>query len=320
MKISYHVSHEQFSASELLDLVRHAESAGFDAAFSSDHFQPWVPAQGHSAHLWAWLGSALQATTRMSFAAITIPGGWRHHPAMIAQAVATLSQMYPGRLPWLALGSGEALNESVVGEWPDKAERAVRLREGADIVRQLLRGATVTSDGMIPLRQARLWPRPPVEPVALVGAALSEATAAAVAEWADGLLTTAGTKEALERIVTAFRRVAPGKPMHAKVDLSWAPSDEQAMAQAREQWAFSNLPKDDLAELSTPEQFERAVSRLAKDIDPTVLVSSDFERHIDWLRQHQALGFETLNLHNVGRNQHEFIDAFGTHVLPRLRS
>lgn len=320
MKISYHVSHEQFSSSELLDFVRHAESAGFDGAFSSDHFNPWVPEQGHSGHLWAWLGAALQATTRLPFAAISVPGGWRHHPAMIAQAIATLTQMYPGRLPWLALGSGEALNEALVGRWPDHEERAARLREGAHIIRQLLQGKTVTSEGMIPLQRARLWPPPSSEPVLLVGAALSEATAGAAAEWADGLLTTASKVDELERIVRAFRRGAPEKPMHAKVDLSWALTDEQAVAQAREQWAFASLPKHDLAELRTPEQFQCAVGRLAKDIAPALLATCDFERHIERLRQHRALGFATLNLHNVGRNQHEFIDAFAGHVLPQLRS
>ena len=96
---SYHVSQEQFDPLALLDLVRQAEAVGFDAAFSSDHLQPWAPQQGHSAFTWAWLGSALQATQRLSFGTITVPGGWRYQPVKLAQAVATLARMYPGRLP-----------------------------------------------------------------------------------------------------------------------------------------------------------------------------------------------------------------------------
>jgi coenzyme F420-dependent glucose-6-phosphate dehydrogenase len=319
-RISYHVSHEQFSPRELLRLVRQAEAAGFDAAFSSDHIHPWTPQQGHSGFIWAWLGAAMQATHRLQFSGITIPGGWRYHPAIVAQAVATLAQMFPGRLPWIALGSGEALNECVVGApWPSKPERNSRLREGARIIRLLLAGERVSDDAEIPVASAQVWSRPEHPPL-LVGAALSEETAGWVAEWADGLLTVATDLDRLKGIVTAYRRGGGAKPMHAKVDLSWATSESQALNQAHAQWRVHALDRKSLSNLRTPEDMDRA----ARDVEPgkmreVALVSSDLDRHVQWLRERAALGFETLDLHNVGPNQHEFIEAFGKHVLPALK-
>lgn len=321
VKISYHVSHEQFSPRELLGLVRHAESAGFDCAFSSDHIQPWLPVQGQSGNLWTWLGAAMQATQQLSFSAITIPAGWRYHPAVVAHAVASLGEMFPSRLPWIALGSGEALNECVVGaDWPDKSRRDALLREAADIVRRLLQGEGVTRDGPIPVTHARIWSRP-AQSTLLMGAALTEQTAAAVGEWADGLLTTAPTIEALAHIAAAFQRSTPGKPMHAKIDLSWAPREENALMNAHEQWRYQCIDRDLLPHLRTPEQFEAAAAAIQpRRMHEVVLISSQLSHHVEWLRERAALGFETLDLHNVGRNQHEFIEQFGAHVLPALRA
>src|SRR5690349_186507 len=128
--IGYHASHEQLPPSRLLAAVQEAERAGFDGAMCSDHFAPWGLAQGESGHAWSWLGAAL-ATTRFSLGVVTAPGQ-RYHPAVSAQAFATLSEMFPGRF-WAALGSGEALNEHITGdEWPPKPEREQRLVEVVD--------------------------------------------------------------------------------------------------------------------------------------------------------------------------------------------
>src|SRR3982750_122319 len=101
---TYHVSQEQFPPRALLGWAQRAERVGFDGAFSSDHLQPWSPTQGESAFTWSWLGAAMQATERMHFGTVTVPGGWRYQPVVLAQAIATLSAMFPGRLPWVALG------------------------------------------------------------------------------------------------------------------------------------------------------------------------------------------------------------------------
>jgi G6PDH family F420-dependent oxidoreductase len=224
-QFSYHASHEQFPPSALLRWVCRAEAAGFDAAFSSDHLQPWTPQQGHAGFSWSWLGAVLQATRRLSVSTITIPGGWRYSPVVLAQAAATLAEMFPGRLPWIALGSGEAVNEAVVSDdWPAKEERLSRLAEGAIAMRRLLAGEAVSRAQPPVLNGARLWVRP--EPVPrLVGAAVSPETAREVARWADGLLTVAPDVEAYRERVNAFRDGGGhGKPVHFKVDLCWAPT------------------------------------------------------------------------------------------------
>ena len=127
-RIGFHASHEQFPPSELLDLARLAEAVGFDCAMSSDHFRPWGTQQGQSGYAWSWLGAAM-AATRLPFGVISAPG-YRHHPAILAQAAATLAEMFPGRF-WLALGSGQRLNEDITGlAWPERRWRA-RTTSGA---------------------------------------------------------------------------------------------------------------------------------------------------------------------------------------------
>jgi coenzyme F420-dependent glucose-6-phosphate dehydrogenase len=140
-RIGYHASHEQFRPSTLLACVQQAEQAGFEAAMCSDHFHPWNEDQGQSGFAWSWLGSALQATT-LTMGTVCAPGQ-RYHPAIIAQAAATLAEMHPDRF-WVALGSGQSLNEHVTGGgWPTKAERNERLLECVEIMRALWRGETV---------------------------------------------------------------------------------------------------------------------------------------------------------------------------------
>ena len=157
-RIGLHASHEQIPPSRLLAAVRHAEAAGFDAAMCSDHFSPWSERQGESGFAWSWLGAALEAT-ELSLGCVNAPGQ-RYHPAIIAQAAATLAEMYPGRF-WVALGSGEASNEHITGErWPDKATRNARLRECVDVMRALFAGEVVDHDGLVTVDRARLWTLP----------------------------------------------------------------------------------------------------------------------------------------------------------------
>lgn len=317
-RIGYHASHEQFPPSELLRLVRAAEAAGFDAAMSSDHFKPWAEAQGQSGFAWSWLGAAMQAT-RLPFGIISAPG-YRYHPAILAQAAATLCEMYPGRL-WLALGSGQRLNEDVSGlPWPEKAERNARLAECAAAIHALLRGETVTHRGRVTLVDARLYTIP-ARPPLLLGAAVSEATAEEVGSWADGLLTVSAAREQTRKVVEAFRRGGgEGKPLVMQVGLNWAPTEEQALHDAHEQWRYNVLGGEVNWELRSPEDFETATRFVRpEDVRASVLVSSDLGRHAAWLREYIELGFEELHLHQVGRNQAEFIEAFGSGVLAALR-
>lgn len=318
---SYHVSQEQFSPDALLRWVQRAEQAGFDGAFSSDHLQPWSPQQGHSAFTWSWLAAALQATSKLCFGTVTVPGGWRYQPAVLAQAIATLAAMYPGRVPWVALGSGEAVNESGMGPaWPSKPERNRRLFNAAQVIRKLLAGERVTHAGPPAVRDVRLWCRAAPAP-RLVGAATTADTAHWMGGWADGLLTIGRDLETLGGNIEAFRRGGgAGKPVYIKVDLSWAPTEAQAWRQAHENWRFNAAAGDANAELRQPEAFDAATRALSHEaLGAHVFVSSDLQAHVAHLRACEALGVQGIDVHQVGSNQEAFIDAFAAHVLPALR-
>jgi probable non-F420 flavinoid oxidoreductase len=317
--VGYHASHEQLAPSELLRCVVAAEAAGFQAAMCSDHFAPWSSRQGHSGFAWSWLGAALQATG-LGFGVVNAPGQ-RYHPAIVAQAAATLSEMFPGRF-WLALGSGEASNEHITGHrWPAKAERRARLGEAVAVIRALLAGETVSHDGLVTVDQARLWTLPE-RPPALVGAAISPETAAWVAGWADGLVTINQPHDRLRAVIEAFRSGGgEGKPLYLQVHLSWAADEDTALAVAYDQWSTNVFDTSLAMELALPEQFEAAARFVApEDVRSAVLVSADLGRHTAWLGEYAELGFDRIYLHEVGQAEHQqpFIDAFGSKVIPAL--
>ncbi|HVM29890.1 MAG TPA: TIGR03885 family FMN-dependent LLM class oxidoreductase [Candidatus Limnocylindrales bacterium] len=315
--IGYHASHEQFSPSELLQYVQAAEQAGFDGAMCSDHFHPWLPSQAHSAFAWSWLGAALQATN-LSFGVVNAPG-YRYHPAIIAQAAATLAYMYPGRF-WMAVGSGEALNEAITGErWPYKQERNARLRESVEIMRALWRGETVTHHGLVRVEEAKLYTRP-AEPPMIFAAAVSEQTARWAGEWADGLITIAAPPEEAAKVADAFRERAPDKPLLMQVQVAWADSDDKAVNLARERWPIVAISGDVLWDLRQPEHFQAAI----ENADPSVyrenmLATSSIDEIVERMSRYVEIGFERLYLHQVGPDQHRFIETFAERVLPQVR-
>ena len=317
--IGYHCSHEQFSPRELLRYVQQAEKAGFEAAMCSDHFRPWNHAQGHSGYSFSWLGAALEATS-LPMGLVCAPG-YRHHPAVVAQAVATLAEMYPHRV-WASFGSGQALNESVTGEtWPAKEERNQRLRECADVIRALWEGERVTHRGHVDVVDAVLYTRPDTAPP-LYAAALTPETAKWAAKWADGLITIAHPLDELEEVVDAFRNNGGGdKPVLLQMQLSFASSDEEALENAHQQWGTNIFGSDVLTQLPSPDHFEAAAEFVEPDdMRGPVRVSADLDRHTEWIQTHIDIGFDTIFLHNVGKNQRQFLSAFGEEVLPNLES
>jgi coenzyme F420-dependent glucose-6-phosphate dehydrogenase len=319
LRIGYHASHEQFAPSELLALVQRTEQVGFDVAMCSDHFHPWSHAQGHSGYAWSWLGAAM-ALTRLPFGVVTSPVG-RYHPAVVAQASATLAQLFPGRF-WLAAGSGEALNEAITGEpWPDKSQRNQRLEEAVTAMRALWRGEEVSWEGAIEMKKAQLYTRPP-EPLLLLAAALTEATARWAAGWADGLITVSQPRPQLRALIDAFREGGgEGKPIYLQVKLSYAENEKEALNGAMEQWRTNVLSPRASQELTTPAQYEAAAESVSEDdIRRAVRVSSDLQRQLDWLQEDAEMGFDHLYLHNVNRGQRRFIDDFADGVLPGLRN
>lgn len=316
--IGYHASHEQYPPSELLRHVRCAEQAGFAAAMCSDHFHPWTREQGHSGFAWSWLGAALEATS-LTFGVVNAPG-YRYHPAIIAQAAATLAEMYPERF-WIAIGSGEALNEHITGErWPAKAERNARLRECADIMRALWAGETVTHHGLVRVEEARLFSLP-AKPPLLVGAALTVETAQWLGGWADAMVTTLQPRAQMQRVMAAFREGGgERKPVFLQVQLAYAQSQEKAERDAHVEWRALLAGSRVLADLRNPADFEQMARFISREqVERSLRVTTDIQEHIDLLAEDFALGYERVYLHNVSREQERFIDDFGSRVLPAVK-
>jgi len=319
-RIGYHASHEQFKPSELLHYVQQAEQAGFTLALSSDHFHPWSEQQGQSGFAWSWLGAAMQATPNLAYRVVCAPGQ-RYHPAIVAQAAATLAEMFPDRF-WLTVGSGQALNEHITGDkWPVKRDRNARLQECVEIIRRLWQGETVTHHGLVQVETAKLYTRPQTPPL-IIGAAITTATAEWLGSWADGLITISRPLEKLQKVVDAFRRGGgAGKPMILKVQLSYDRDPDSARQKAHRQWRNNIFKNIMMTELQTPQQFDAAGEFVQpQELDEHVRISADPQQHIDWLQQDIELGFDELILHNVNREQQQFIEVFGEQVLPALAS
>jgi coenzyme F420-dependent glucose-6-phosphate dehydrogenase len=316
-RIGYHASHEQYRPGTLLAYVQRAEQAGFETAMCSDHFHPWNEEQGQSGFAWSWLGSALQATA-LTVGTVCAPGQ-RYHPAVIAQAAATLAEMYPDRF-WVALGSGQALNEHITGDrWPSKPERNERLLESVQIMRALWRGETVDHRGHVVVEGAKLYTRPLTPPM-IVGAAITPGTAAWAATWADALITIAQPLEKLEPVVTAWREGGgDAKPMLLQTQLSYAPTEDEALAAAHTQWRTNIFDSPVLADLRMPDDLAAAARFVEPDdLAASIIVSADLAEHVDRLQALVELGFDEILLHNVHRDQESFIGDFAERVLPAL--
>lgn len=307
--IVYHASHEQFAPSRLLQLAQLAEAAGFDAIHSSDHFHPWSKRQGQSGFSFSWVAAVLQAT-KLPVSMVCAPGQ-RYHPAVVAQAVSTLGEMFPGRFS-IELGSGEALNEMITGDpWPSKAIRNERLKESATIIRELLNGEEVSFDGYVRVKNARLFTLPKHRPH-LFCCAISEETATWAGSWADGLLTTAGSIGELKNKKQGFEDGGgKGKPVYAQFAFSYAKSKDDAIEGAYDQWRSNLLSKEKLTDLETAEQFDEASKNISREeVAEKIDIFTRIEDVIDRANEYLRTGVERIILHNVNTNQEEFIEDF----------
>ena len=322
--IGYAASFEQFHPTDLLNWSREAEQAGFHAVMASDHFHPWVPSQGQSAFVWSWMG-ALGATTGLKFGTGVTPPGYRYHPAILAQAAATLEAMYPGRF-YLGLGAGEALNEHITGEyWPEAPVRLTRLAESIEIIKQLFTGKVVKySSEHFNVESAKLYTLPE-QPCPIYVATAGPINAQRTGKTCDGLITVGAADEKLKMLLERFEKGAreAGKdpatmPKIIQFKVSFADTEEAAMDQAIKEWPNGGMafPKGDIR---NPEDFE-AMAKLVRPehFKNRVLTTPDLDKHVAQIQHYLDLGFDEVYVHNVGRNQSAFIEAYGKHVVPNV--
>ena len=323
-KIGYAAMLEQFHPTDLLDWCAQAEEAGFEAGFMvSEHFHPWTPQQGQAAFAWSFMG-ALGLRTSLRFGtAVTFPG-MRYHPAVVAHAAATLGAMFPGRF-WLGLGAGEALNEHILGlEWPEVNVRSEMMFESIEIIAKLFEGGVVKHRGKhFKLESAKLYTRPD-EPVPIYVATSGPINAKKTGRYAQGMITVGAADEKIKLLWMACDEgcAEAGKPTVPKllqVHVSWARTEEEALESAMREWPNGGMPfpKQDIR---NPEDFA-AMAKLVRpeDFKNRVLISSDLAVHAKHIQHYVDMGFDEVHVHNVGRNQAEFIEVFGREVLPNLR-
>jgi G6PDH family F420-dependent oxidoreductase len=322
--IGYAVMCEQFHPTDLVRYSKLAEDNGFGALMVSDHFNPWVPQQGQSPLVWPLLGALGQATNLRMGTGVT-PPGYRYHPAIVAQAAATLEAMYPGRF-YLGVGAGEALNEHIISDyWPEPPERLERLMESIEVIKKLFTGKTVKHRGpYFRLESAKLWTMPPAPPpiyIATSGPIMSERTG----RMADGIITVGAADEKIDLLMGRFEKGAreagkdPSKmPRILQIHVSWADSEPQALENAMREWPNGgmNFPKQDIR---SPDDF----AAMAKLVHPDnfkgrVFISPDLDAHRAEIQRYVSFGFTEIYIHNVGRNQEQFIRAYGQKVIPAL--
>lgn len=326
--IGYAAMLEQFHPTDLLDWCAQAEEAGFEAGFMvSEHFHPWTPTQGQSAFAWSFMGALGQRTSLNFGTAVTCPG-FRYHPAVIAHAAATLGAMYPGRF-YLGLGAGEALNEHVIGgEWPEIGIRSSMMFESIEIINKLFTGKVVKHKGEhFTLESARLYTVPPEDQrVPVYVATAGPVNARKTGRFADGIITVGAADEKISMLWDKYEEGAreAGKdvttsPKLLQIHVSWARTDEEAVRNAMVEWPNGGMafPKQDI---KNPEDFA-AMARLVRpeDFKNRVLMTSDLEAHTAHIQHYVDMGFDEIHLHNVGRDQAEFIEVFGREVIPNLR-
>ncbi|MBW8171453.1 TIGR03557 family F420-dependent LLM class oxidoreductase [Ornithinimicrobium sp. Arc0846-15] len=319
---------EQFHPREVIELTAYAEGKGFSGCMAADHFQPWVPAQGESSFVWNVL-SAVGERTKGDFGPGVVCPSFRWHPAIVAQAAATMETMHPGR-SWLGLGAGEALNEHVLGGyWPEAGERSRRMWEAIEVINKLftasLAGKDTKHNGeFFKLETTRLWTMPEQAPPILVATA-GPLNAKKTGKFADGIITVGAPLDKIEMLFGKFAEGARevGKdpdamPKVLQIHMSWAPTDEEAMANAITEWPNGGM-KFAKADIRSPHDFA-AMAKLVRreDFEGRMVISSDPDEHRAEIQKYADLGFDRIYLHNVGRNQREWIDVFSEQVLPKI--
>ncbi|WFE37318.1 TIGR03557 family F420-dependent LLM class oxidoreductase [Micromonospora sp. WMMD998] len=317
MQIGYKLSSEGFGPHDLIRQAVRAEEAGFDFVEMSDHFHPWLDGQGHSPFTWTVFGAIATRTERIGLATgVTCPTV-RYHPAIIAQAAATLAIVSNGRFT-LGVGAGERLNEHVVGRgFPGVRGRHERLREALEIIRLLWRGGYQSYEGRhLHLEDARVFDLPDEPPVIAV-AASGPASVAIATELGDGLFAT----EPKPDLVEAYLSGGGAGPRYAEVPVAWAPDEQQAVRAAWDtsRWAVTGWKV--MSELPNPVNFEAASRTVTEDdIRQQFAVGPDPDTHVAALRKYVDAGFDHLVLQNAGPDPDGFIDFYRDTLADRLRA
>ena len=316
MELGVAFSSEELGPNEIVRYAARAEEAGFGTGWVSDHFHPWIDAQGSSPFVWSVLGGVAHATEAMRFGSgVTCPTV-RMHPAVIAQAAATAQCMFDGRF-WLGVGSGEALNEHIVGaKWPEATVRLAMLEEAIEVIRKLWQGEQQSHYGnYFTVENARIYTLPENLPPIIVSA-FAEASVALAARCGDGLVSTKPDAD----LVQQYEQLGGRGPKLAQVKVVWADSAREAEDLAYRLWPTSGLAGELSQLLPTPAHFEQAVAPLHReDIVGAFPCGPDPQKHIDAIMRYRDAGYDEIYVTQIGPHQEGFLRFYGREILPAFR-
>jgi coenzyme F420-dependent glucose-6-phosphate dehydrogenase len=315
VQIGLKLCSEERDPAGLIDDARRAEEAGFNFAAISDHFHPSIDAQGQSPFVWTTLGGIAAATERLTVGtAVTCPT-IRIHPAIIAQAAATVGALMPGRF-FLGVGTGERLNEHVLGDrWPNAGQRREQLREAVEVIRELWGGELVSHEGAhFEVDTARLY-TVPGEPIPIYVAAGGPEAARLAAEIGDGLISSGPNED----VVRTYGEAGDGGPCLAEMLVCVAEEDE-AIRTIQERWPNPGIPGDALAELPLPSDFEKAAAAVREeDLRSSSVVGLEAEPYVERINEYARMGFTHVFLHQVGTDQEPFLQLAERKLIPAVR-
>jgi G6PDH family F420-dependent oxidoreductase len=308
------LSSEEHGPDFLVRTARQAEEAGFPGVLISDHYHPWTNRQGESPFVWSVIGAIAGSTSLRVTTGVTCPTV-RIHPAVIAQAAATSQILLQGRF-CLGVGSGEALNEQILGDrWPPADTRLEMLEEAIDVIRRLWRGETITHHGRhYTVERARIYSLPDRPPPIFVSGFGPKSTTLA-ARIGDGFVSTAPDADA----VRSFREQGGAGPVIAAVKVCWGRDEGAARKLAFDLWPTTGVPGELSQELPTPEHFEQATSMVTEDaVAEKIACGPDPERHAEALKQYLEAGYDEVYVSQVGDDQTGYFDFYRQEVAPRL--
>jgi G6PDH family F420-dependent oxidoreductase len=308
------LSGEEHGPRFLVESARQAEEAGFPAVLVSDHFHPWIDRQGESPFVWSVIG-AIAARTRLKVTTgVTCPTV-RIHPAIIAQAAATSQLLLEGRFA-LGVGSGEALNEQILGDrWPPADVRLEMLEEAIEVMRELWRGGTVNHHGRhYTVERARIYSLPD-EPPPVLMSGFGPKSLALAARVGDGYVTTAPMPD----VIRSYREQGGKGPAVGALKVCWGPDEAAARKLAFDLWPTEGTSGELSQELPTPKHFEQAVENVTEEmVASKVPCGPDPERHADVIRRYLDAGFDEIYVCQIGEDQAGFFQFFRNEVVPRL--
>lgn len=316
MKIGYFLASEEYDPRELVEQARMAEAAGFHALWISDHYHPWNDEQGQSAFVWSVIGALSRVTRLPVTTAVTCPTV-RIHPAVVAQAAATAHVLLDGRFR-LGVGTGEALNEHILGDaWPPERVRLEMLEEAIGIMRDLWTGEAVQHHGShYTVENARIYTRREEPPPVWVSA-FGPRAAEVACRIGDGLITMSPEGE----VVDLFRDAGAGKPLAGGFKVAWADTEDEGVGHAHRLWSNAGLPGELAQVLPSPQHFDQARSLVTEDSTrESTVCGPDLDRHHDAFQPYLASGFDEIYVANIGPHYADMITAYGERVLPALRS